>query len=412
MYKLVVCDVLLFLCSVEINYAHTTLENVLFTIPDNTEGEKECLSVNIQSCQFEFGGETYGCDEWSQTNFGCEHDIDLEYKITYGQPNDKNVIIIDGTGPFENVSFDEEGGIEGLVGKKFDPDNNIFEDSHVIKGLDLCSLDMDISIMIESEYETGLPIKGPCVEEVASITIPSPDQTPTTPAPTKSPNAGEAPGKGKGGKGKSPKSKGAKSCKSTGKAKSGKGAMVSKSSKSCSYYEYECKFGVTKSPKSSQDNRHERRAKLVVPSKSSDPNSNETIDSKIDSKAPHLTANRLLSMRQLSDADETSGVCKECYDLMGSDVDVPQDAQEKGISYQVKIVTTSNKNELPDSDVKEMFLDTMNGFFKAELLGCNFPSSRRRLDTGESVDLRTADFDDLSFEGGADEGKHSLLFCF
>ena len=42
------------------------------------------------------------------------------------------------------------------------------------------------------------------------------------------------------------------------------------------------------------------------------------------------------------------------------------------------------------------------------MLGCNFPSERR-LAAGDFVDLRTADFDELSFEGDTATGKDSCI---
>lgn len=42
------------------------------------------------------------------------------------------------------------------------------------------------------------------------------------------------------------------------------------------------------------------------------------------------------------------------------------------------------------------------------MLGCNFPSERR-LAAGDFVDLRTADFDELSFEGCDFTGENSCI---
>ena len=103
--------------------------------------------------------------------------------------------------------------------------------------------------------------------------------------------------------------------------------------------------------------------------------------------------------------------CPECYELMESQVSAPEGGTESDVFYLVEIVTKNDKDTVGNNLVEDMFLEVMNGFFKAELLGCNSKQTRRHLEGGMSVDLRTADFDYLTFDSDAAIGENtSALF--
>ena len=367
--------------------------------------EENCLDVDFVNCSFEFNQSAYSCDEWVEQDFGCVHDISLKYNITNTHPDARPVIILNGTGPFENIPLEDKNEVSPTAGitilnEIIEPGpGNSTMGNHTLIGENLCTLDKDISVIItNSESQELLPIdqQKKCKVAEASITLPKETEAPSV-APSEKPSVG--PGKG------------SKACKSTGKGK-GKGT-ASKSSKSCSYYEYECTKDVsTKSPKSTKSTKSIgstksakaiRRVRVL-----------QAVDDYVDdAQSPSIADgdNSSAPTPSLSPVkSQPSKTCEECYDLMGSDVDVPQDAELADVSYVVKIVTKSNKEKLPNGEVKIMFLDTMNGFFKAELLGCNFATSRRKLETKTFVDLRTAEFnDDLSFAGDAAEGEQSFL---
>ncbi len=325
----------------------------------------------------------------------------LEYNITNTHPNASRVVILNGMGPFENIPLEDKDEMSPTAGIRIlnmiiepGPGNSTIG-SHTLISENLCTLDKDISIIItDSESQELLPInqQKKCKVAEASITLPAKISEAPSMAPSEKPSVAPV--------------QSSKACKSTGKGK-GKGkGTASKSSKSCSYYEYECAADVTtKAPKSTKS------TKSIKSTKSAKAIRRVRVLQAFDTQSPSIATDVSSPTPSLSPVkSQPSKTCEECYDLMGSDVDVPQDAKLADVSYVVKIVTKSNKEKLPDSEVKMMFLDTMNGFFKAELLGCNFVTSRRKLETKTFVDLRTAEFnDDLSFAGVAAEGKQSFL---
>lgn len=103
--------------------------------------------------------------------------------------------------------------------------------------------------------------------------------------------------------------------------------------------------------------------------------------------------------------------CEECLELMVQNVNEPDASLKDDIFYQVKILT-SHEN-IPDDTIVSALLEVMNGYFKAQLLGCgmdNQQSRRRMIIT--SIDMTSAVFDKLEIGGEGSKGKIFVCIVF
>ncbi len=312
------------------------------------------------------------------------------------QPSGYLVKIFNGTGPFEDEYFADVNETAQTSSFKFlyatlhtndsIHGNQIFE-------LDLCTLNMGISINVfEAEYFAAPTVNGTgvCRPEKAMMSLPSPTDSPSS-SPTQFPSL--APSHSHEGT-KSPKgckaSKATKTTKAPSSSSKGKGYAYDES---CSYYEYSCNT-TSKSPKTGKRGRMRRIQE--------EPTSKAT-------KAPKASIAPVVPTVETSPPinapTESPKTCEECNKLMEEEVPSPEVSESTEIFYIVKIITMNDDITVPDSNVEKMLLDVLNGFFKAELLGCNFgtSSSRRRLES--EIALHTADFDELTIGEGNTDGK-------
>ena len=90
--------------------------------------------------------------------------------------------------------------------------------------------------------------------------------------------------------------------------------------------------------------------------------------------------------------------------MMSKDLNAPMGSLKETIYYIVRIFTKHNRYSVKYSEMKEALLEIMNGFFKAELIGCN-SLSRRRMTISAELILYSAEFNDLSFDGKETSSK-------
>ena len=149
------------------------------------------------------------------------------------------------------------------------------------------------------------------------------------------------------------------------------------------------------------------RAPLFPPSATSIPTSvpfSSTKSSKGKGKG-RSKGSALPSLSPTGADDGLSQTCDQCFDLMSNEISEPEGSERKTIHYAVEILTKNDQDVVPNEEVEDMLLEAMNGYFKAQLIGCNIDSRRRFMIDVESIDLHAADFDHLKIGGKAAQGK-------
>ena len=154
----------------------------------------------------------------------------------------------------------------------------------------------------------------------------------------------------------------------------------------CTYFEYKCNEG--RLPKT---RRRTNRGLVHVPPPHAPPPGGKDVES-----------NRI----------DISPACATCYEQMGRDVITPSEGEgetkEIDLFSLVKIMTPRhNTSEVGENELKKIFLETTNGYIKAELLGCNFHGPPKQRVRDDSIKVHSAYFESINFYGDdATSGKY------